>query len=240
MPNSADCINTQSLLGRNLTPLPIIEAARKVLGSIDVDFCTDAVANEGIQAKTAYDFFDDGYQALCLSDHYPGQVWLNPPGVSYTGGSREERAEIYRLVAKLREAETVRDLYSIHAAKEALATFRKQHPWIERITAADWYEKFFEAWVAIRFNEGIFLVYRANSLASLDQEMLDCSVLCHTCKGASSPILRSGRIAFETVEDGERVPQPNNTGGSVIGFLGDEEKRDLFREHFSQFGVVKQ
>jgi len=33
---SADCQNTQSLLGRNATPLDVIDAAHQVLGQIDL------------------------------------------------------------------------------------------------------------------------------------------------------------------------------------------------------------
>ena len=48
---SADCQNTQSLLGRNATPLDVIAAAHQVLGQIDLDPSSDLVINEELKAK---------------------------------------------------------------------------------------------------------------------------------------------------------------------------------------------
>lgn len=56
------------------TPSQYIEAARTVMGSIDVDPATSLLANETVKAETIYTAQDDG-----LTKEWYGNVWLNPP-----------------------------------------------------------------------------------------------------------------------------------------------------------------
>lgn len=56
------------------TPAEYIEAARRVMGSIDTDPASCAEANTVVQAGTYYTVDDDG-----LLYEWPGNVWLNPP-----------------------------------------------------------------------------------------------------------------------------------------------------------------
>jgi ParB family chromosome partitioning protein len=56
------------------TPAPIIEAARNVMGGIDVDPASSDVANKTVQAATYYTKDDDG-----LTKEWVGSVWMNPP-----------------------------------------------------------------------------------------------------------------------------------------------------------------
>lgn len=56
------------------TPADIIEAARRVLGEIDLDPASCEVANQTVKAKTYYDATTDG-----LKQEWRGRVWLNPP-----------------------------------------------------------------------------------------------------------------------------------------------------------------
>ena len=56
------------------TPPPYIEAARKVLGRIDLDPASCELANRTVKAKAFYDADCDG-----LTREWPGRVWLNPP-----------------------------------------------------------------------------------------------------------------------------------------------------------------
>jgi ParB family transcriptional regulator, chromosome partitioning protein len=60
------------------TPSYVIEAAREVLGSIDLDPASCALANETVKATRYFTKDDDG-----LSKAWDGNVWLNPP-YSYT------------------------------------------------------------------------------------------------------------------------------------------------------------
>jgi hypothetical protein len=56
------------------TPSRYIEAARSVLGGIDLDPASNPRANENVQATQFFSIEDDG-----LSKDWPGRVWLNPP-----------------------------------------------------------------------------------------------------------------------------------------------------------------
>jgi hypothetical protein len=62
------------------TPARYIEAARQVLGGIDLDPASSAQANETVKAAGIYTQFDDG-----LGHDWHGRVWLNPPYGKGTG-----------------------------------------------------------------------------------------------------------------------------------------------------------
>ena len=56
------------------TPAKYIEAARLVMGSIDLDPASCEIANQTVKATRYYTQEDDG-----LSKAWYGNVWLNPP-----------------------------------------------------------------------------------------------------------------------------------------------------------------
>jgi phage N-6-adenine-methyltransferase len=56
------------------TPAPYVEAARRVLGAIDLDPASCAEANATVKAARYFTEQDDG-----LRHDWPGRVWLNPP-----------------------------------------------------------------------------------------------------------------------------------------------------------------
>lgn len=71
------------------TPAEIVEAARDVLGVIDLDPASSDAANAIVKAATYYTIADDG-----LSKPWLGRVWMNPP---------YETGLIEKFTARLRE-----------------------------------------------------------------------------------------------------------------------------------------
>ena len=67
------------------TPSKFIDAAKRVLGEIDLDPASSDVAQKTVQAKCYYTAADDG-----LSRVWSGRVWLNPP---YERGMVEQFTE---------------------------------------------------------------------------------------------------------------------------------------------------
>src|SRR5260221_7395603 len=56
------------------TPSRYIEAARLVMGSIDLDPASCSEANQTVKAKRYYSIDDNG-----LEQPWYGNIWLNPP-----------------------------------------------------------------------------------------------------------------------------------------------------------------
>jgi phage N-6-adenine-methyltransferase len=72
------------------TPAYVIEAARAVLGDIDLDPASCAKANETVQAAEYFTEEDDG-----LNRPWHGRVWLNPPYQGKAGAFASKLAESY-------------------------------------------------------------------------------------------------------------------------------------------------
>jgi hypothetical protein len=239
MPVPADCVNTQSVLGQNFTPLPLIRSAEKVMGGIDTDIASSLEENLEIGAKTYHDFQSDGYLELTQGSTKLGKVWLNPPGSSYTGGTLAEREALYPML-KEGDQNKVKDYIKECNAKKDIE--RK----IRKISSADWYRAIFDAWCCEFIEEAVVMVYRAGSLGSLPRDFFNTAMVCLTCAGVGSrTVSRSGRISFEQKdEEGRRVPGVANTQSSAILYLppnsGSVEKLQSFMTEFGQYGAILQ
>lgn len=74
-----------------ISPPHIIEAAREVMGSIDLDPASSAKANQVVQAKEFYNERRNG-----LVKPWFGNVWLNPPfGKIIIGGKERSSQDVW-------------------------------------------------------------------------------------------------------------------------------------------------
>jgi ParB-like chromosome segregation protein Spo0J len=92
------------------TPEYVTNAAHDVMGGIDLDPASCAMAQEWINAKTYYTIDDDG-----LSKEWMGRVWLNPP-YSYTDGRSNQDLWSSRLVTEYRSGNVTEGLLLVKAA----------------------------------------------------------------------------------------------------------------------------
>lgn len=72
--NQAQLINQNSSDVEYFSPLPIVNLARTVMGSIDLDPASSAIANVGVGAKRFYSIDNDG-----MFEPWFGNVWMNWP-----------------------------------------------------------------------------------------------------------------------------------------------------------------
>jgi hypothetical protein len=71
----SEIVQHSSKTNEHYTPREYIEAARELMGSIDLDPASCAEANETVKAAKWYGKREDG-----LSMNWAGNIWLNPPG----------------------------------------------------------------------------------------------------------------------------------------------------------------
>lgn len=92
------------------TPQWVIDAAREVMGGIDLDPASCEAANTWIMANRYYTIDQDG-----LSLPWYGRVWLNPP-YSFTNGKSNQDAWSYRLATEYRSGAVSEGMLLVKAA----------------------------------------------------------------------------------------------------------------------------
>jgi len=80
------------------TPAEYVDAARAVMGGIDLDPASNALANRTIQAARFYALADDGYAQPWGTVQHPARIWLNPP-YGKEGGESNAARWVRRLLA---------------------------------------------------------------------------------------------------------------------------------------------
>jgi phage N-6-adenine-methyltransferase len=109
------------------TPLEVLALVREVLGQIDVDPASCAVAQRAVQAQTFYGLDDDG-----LRQPWTGRVFCNPP---------YKMPEIARFIGKLCEE------LDAQRTTEAILL-------VNAATETDWFQRAFQRADAVCFPDG--------------------------------------------------------------------------------------
>ena len=120
------------------TPAWVIELVRQVLGGIDLDPASCAVAQQTVQAARFYTQAEDGY-----SRPWSGRVWLNPP---FTEAERWAR----RLAAAYTDGDVSAGILLINSAP-----------------GYNWYEALVDAWPAVQLRKRLAFTRADGSTAGL-------------------------------------------------------------------------
>ena len=110
------------------TPADIIDRARRVLQTIDLDPASDVEANERVQARRILTVNDDGLVSPWLVDRdaAPLTIWLNPPG-----GKRSNKsltALFWERLMCFRDSGHLQDAIFMAFSLEALQTTQASGP----------------------------------------------------------------------------------------------------------------
>jgi ParB-like chromosome segregation protein Spo0J len=95
------------------TPAQYVDAARQLMGGIDVDPASNEHANKIVQATTYYDAETNG-----LDKPWVGRTWLNPPYGRDNGGSNQE-VWSHRLLEQYKSGITKEAVLLVNANTEA-------------------------------------------------------------------------------------------------------------------------
>lgn len=109
------------------TPKTYIEAARRAMGSIDLDPASSHKANETVQATNYYTLEDDG-----LYQKWFGNVWMNPP---------YSQPEIERFAEKIAKSYADKDI------KQACVL-------VNNATETNWFQMMLKEAAALCFHKG--------------------------------------------------------------------------------------
>lgn len=109
------------------SPSPVVEAARALMGGIDLDPASCAMANRTVRAARYITREEDG-----LAQEWHGRVWLNPPGGKYrdkAGKSRGLVPAFWRRLLEEMRAGRVSEAVWLGYSLEQLATLQGDGGW---------------------------------------------------------------------------------------------------------------
>ena len=109
------------------TPKKYVDAARRVLGNIDLDPASCAYANETVRAEKFFSVDDDG-----LTKEWHGKVWMNPP---------------YNSESVVKFTEKFVDEYQVGNTKEGIVL-------VNNATETSWFTNMVNAAAAVVFSRG--------------------------------------------------------------------------------------
>lgn len=95
------------------TPAQYVDAARSLMGGIDIDPASNVLANEIIQASCYYDASTNGLDKL-----WTGRAWLNPP-YGFTEGRSNQEVWTSRLIEQYQSGITTEAVLLVNANTEA-------------------------------------------------------------------------------------------------------------------------
>lgn len=199
------------------SPPEIVEAARYVLGGIDLDPASSREFNKQVRARKIFTEKQDG-----LARPWSGRVYLNPPGGSFILKKAEAELiakEARALAPKMKEAQ---DQAAKQALKLAREPFRKAAAeWETRSRSCAWWRKLTREYEAGRVESGIFLSFTLELLRA-----------AQASKGADF----AHPLDFAVCYPRERLCFRGNepTHANLIVYLGPNVERFLCV--FSEFG----
>lgn len=176
------------------TPPAILDAARDLMGGIDLDPASCALANRHVRAVAYIDERHDG-----LGARWAGRVWLNPPGGVIDCDGRP----VIKASAKLGRR-------PCHETGACGLPPGHAHAGV-RSSALAWWEKLCDEYVAGRVEQALFLGFNSEILRSTQASRLPALAfpLCYPRQ----------RIAFLREIDGKLVPGAQPGHDSVIVWL---------------------
>jgi len=177
-----------SISNEHYTPADIVEAARLVMGGIDLDPASCAAANQTVKARTYYAQPLDG-----LALPWFGRVFLNPPGGEFTIKKAEREAMGAEAAAAL-DAEN----------REARAR------WNTKSRATAWFTRLCLMYDAKNIDQAVFIGFNIEVLKDMPARAFASCSLCIPRKrvkysGEASPPHASTIIYLGENRDAFRV-----------------------------------
>lgn len=204
------------------TPPDYVEAARALMGSIDLDPASNALANQSVKAATYYSRSTNGFDK-----EWSGNVWLNPPG-----GIGDNQG---RLVLNARKGKKPRQSCRVTGECGVPAPHEHANP---TSMAKAWWFKLAAEYRKARVDAAVFMGF---NLELLQTTQTPCFNSRHGSSIHDFPLcFPSKRVKFFTPDDDgvlQEGGQPTHANVLVyLPKLWNEIEQMRFEALFSDFG----